>query len=488
MSTPSSPVAIRVTVEKGKAGGNEYFFTGPFKIGRDDDCEVQLADPKVSRFHAEVRFTRDRWWLIDLKSTNGTFVDGESKESIELSGPATVEFGRGGPVVSFTGQKVQTERKAHTVNLSLDQLQKHYFEERPDETFGAHTMMIRAVYDRLKKKQKRRYSLIIGALVCLAAISGAYAVWQHIEFNKQKSLAEDIFYTIKSFEIEFDEWLLVAEAEPATNPQVLEKVSKYEARRIELTTKYDQFMKRLDVYGKSKSEDIILSVARMYGESEVAMPAPFVKEVLNYVAKWKSTPRLSQAVERAKKEGYVDKIVEIMRTNRMPPQFFYLGLVESDFNVKACGPPTRFGIAKGMWQFIPGTAQHFGLHVGPLADQAKYDPEDQRHDFEKSTKVAAKYLRHIYDTLAQASGLLVMASYNWGEEWVRNLISTMPKNPKERNFWRLLTEYRDKIPQEIYDYVFYIFSATVIGENPGVFGFDFVNPLEPYIVKDSQQL
>ncbi|MEA2257482.1 MAG: rane-bound lytic murein transglycosylase, partial [Acidobacteriaceae bacterium] len=46
-----------------------------------------------------------------------------------------------------------------------------------------------------------------------------------------------------------------------------------------------------------------------------------------------------------------------------------------------------------------------------------------------------------------------------------------------RNFWKLLSKHRDKIPQETYDYVFYIASAAVIGENPRLFGFDFDNPL-----------
>ena len=57
------------------------------------------------------------------------------------------------------------------------------------------------------------------------------------------------------------------------------------------------------------------------------------------------------------------------------------------------------------------------------------------------------------------------------------LVQSMPANPRERNFWQLLTKYRDKIPQETYDYVFYISSAAVIGENPRLFGFDFDDPL-----------
>jgi membrane-bound lytic murein transglycosylase D len=70
-----------------------------------------------------------------------------------------------------------------------------------------------------------------------------------------------------------------------------------------------------------------------------------------------------------------------------------------------------------------------------------------------------------------------MASYNWGERRVVKLIKTMPENPRERNFWQLITAYRQKIPDETYDYVFSIFTAAVIGENPRLFGFDFDNPL-----------
>jgi len=33
------------------------------------------------------------------------------------------------------------------------------------------------------------------------------------------------------------------------------------------------------------------------------------------------------------------------------------------------------------------------------------------------------------------------------------------------------------MPSETRNYVFYIFSAIVIGEDPGLFGFEFANPL-----------
>jgi hypothetical protein len=130
-----------------------------------------------------------------------------------------------------------------------------------------------------------------------------------------------------------------------------------------------------------------------------------------------------------------------------------------------------------MWQFMPQTAIKYGLKVGPLTEMRRPDPGDERHHVDLATKAAARYLKDLYSTDAQASGLLVMASYNWGEDQVLPLIRSMPANPKDRNFWKLITTYRGRLPQETYDYVFYIVSAAVIGENPKLFGFEFEDPL-----------
>ena len=43
-------------------------------LGRDNDNVVQLHDSEVSRHHAEVRQTDDGYVLVDLKSSNGTFL------------------------------------------------------------------------------------------------------------------------------------------------------------------------------------------------------------------------------------------------------------------------------------------------------------------------------------------------------------------------------------------------------------------------------
>jgi hypothetical protein len=243
---------------------------------------------------------------------------------------------------------------------------------------------------------------------------------------------------------------------------------------------YDQFLSALRVYDPKMSEQdrLVLRVARIFGECELAMPPGFLQEVRSYIGKWRSTGRLARAIRVAGERSYTARIAEDLLAVNLPPQFFYLALQESDFDPHISGPPTKKGIAKGMWQFIPETGAKYGLRIGPLAEFRRPDPADDRHNWERATKAATRYLKDIYSTDAQASGLLVMASYNWGEGRVIRRIQGMPANPRERNFWRLLTDHRDELPDETYDYVFHIFSAAVIGENPRLFGFDFDNPLK----------
>jgi hypothetical protein len=148
-----------------------------------------------------------------------------------------------------------------------------------------------------------------------------------------------------------------------------------------------------------------------------------------------------------------------------------------------------------MWQFIPSTGRRFGLVVGPREEMRVYDPMDERHDLVRSTEAAAKYLLDIYSTLAQASGLLVIASYNWGEHRVVNKLESLPgpqsipvealegipEDPRERNYWRFLGEYSDRMPAETKDYVLKIFAAAVIGQNPRLFGIELDNPLQRHM-------
>src|SRR5207248_1281673 len=63
-------------------------------IGRADYNDLVVPDPSVSTSHAKLQRREGVWVLLDLDSTNGTFVDGERvKGEAPLAPGATVRFG-----------------------------------------------------------------------------------------------------------------------------------------------------------------------------------------------------------------------------------------------------------------------------------------------------------------------------------------------------------------------------------------------------------
>ena len=74
------------------------------RFGRHPDCEVSFdahRDIDASSRHAELRRSEDGWVLVDVGSSNGTFVDGHrvTETTVAAGTPLTIEFGAGGPRV-----------------------------------------------------------------------------------------------------------------------------------------------------------------------------------------------------------------------------------------------------------------------------------------------------------------------------------------------------------------------------------------------------
>ena len=475
----NTPQPVRIRVRMGTMGSGEQRFAHACRIGRSAECQVVVPERVVSRVHAEVRFEAGRWWLLDQQSTHGLYIDGQPVTRVPLQEAVTVELGLGGPAVWLTvGDEIafsdqptdvaQPGKKMESVTEIVDRWKRGDTAEESEEA-----RRYRAAAKRRERQQRRRYRVAVGVIVILLVCAVGYAWYQRARFDQMTRTAGEMFYTMKQVEIQVSELEeVVAETK---RKDLMERILTKRQKLRELETQYDRFLTELDIYeGMGEQDRLVFRMARLFGECEVAMPRDFLSEVKKYIRRWKSTERLQNAIKRAREHGLIPTVANEMWTKNLPPQFFYLALQESGFDSKAVGPPTRMGYAKGIWQFIPQTAEQYGLKPGPLKNSAAYDPQDERFHFQKATKAAEKYIRRIYNTDAQASGLLVIASYNWGEGNVINIIRKMPNNPRERNFWQLLKQH--KIPQETYDYVFYIFSAAVIAENPPLFGFDFQNP------------
>lgn len=62
-------------------------------MGRDWECRIVLNDPQCSRVHAEIFHEEDAWWIRDNKSSNGTYVNGQSVEQARLVDGTQVKVG-----------------------------------------------------------------------------------------------------------------------------------------------------------------------------------------------------------------------------------------------------------------------------------------------------------------------------------------------------------------------------------------------------------
>lgn len=137
---------------------------------------------------------------------------------------------------------------------------------------------------------------------------------------------------------------------------------------------------------------------------------PVVQQEISYLTRnsgiWK---RRSEELER-----YLPYILEQVHQLGMPTELALIPLVESGLDVYAFSP----GGAAGLWQFIPPTAERFGL------DRNWW--YDGRRDLVASTDAALAYFSFLYQTFDDWH--LVMAGYNAGEGSVRRAIRKAEAN------------------------------------------------------------
>lgn len=62
-------------------------------VGRGSDCDIRLSDATVSNHHANLVITASGTLLRDLRSSNGTFVNGKRIDEVEIHEGDEVFFG-----------------------------------------------------------------------------------------------------------------------------------------------------------------------------------------------------------------------------------------------------------------------------------------------------------------------------------------------------------------------------------------------------------
>ncbi len=142
---------------------------------------------------------------------------------------------------------------------------------------------------------------------------------------------------------------------------------------------------------------------------------------------------------------FIPTIKMILDKADVPPEFIYLAMAESAFTTKALSKKR----AAGIWQFMPATGRHYGLHID--------DYLDERRDPIKSTQAAARYLNVLHNRFGK--WYLAAMAYNCGEGCVQRAID----KAEDDDIFTLLDEQEKYLPLETRNYIRKILAYGLMG-------------------------
>ncbi|HYW91213.1 MAG TPA: LysM peptidoglycan-binding domain-containing protein [Gammaproteobacteria bacterium] len=167
------------------------------------------------------------------------------------------------------------------------------------------------------------------------------------------------------------------------------------------------------------------------------------------------------------------RIVHDVRAHGLPAELALLPEVESAYNPFAHSDASQ---ATGLWQFMPGTAERFGLRRDWWYDG--------RRDILRSTGAAVSYLQYL-GRMFHGHWLLAIAAYNSGEGTVQDAIRRNARRGLPTDFWDL------HLPRQTEQYVPQLLALAVVVNHPSRYGIRLPKvPDKPHlgVVKLSQQI
>jgi membrane-bound lytic murein transglycosylase D len=181
---------------------------------------------------------------------------------------------------------------------------------------------------------------------------------------------------------------------------------------------------------------------------------PMIQQFINY---YQGRGRSTMESGLRRSGQFMQMARRIFREVGVPEDIIFLGQIESAWRPKAYSSAA----ASGLWQFIPGTGQTYGLRQTAWIDE--------RNGFEKATRASARYLKDLYNHFGDWE--LAMAAYNTGQGNIDRAIA----RAGSRSFWKIYPY----IARETSNYVPNILAAILIAKNPAKYGFPNVRPDAP---------
>lgn len=202
---PSTLRRASLTALRGPVQGSRYPLDGEtFVLGRGDGCDLQLADPAISRKHLELKRSPGGWMVTDLGSGNGSGLNGEriSGETLLQSGDILI-VGDSQLRFELEGRSVEpppTRRHTDEHRLERERVSGARHEprtsgrtQRPPSRTGSHDRARRSMsMDAVPTAElKRLRFILVGALIFgVLPLSAGIAVF--IKHRRQEQALEQV--------------------------------------------------------------------------------------------------------------------------------------------------------------------------------------------------------------------------------------------------------------------------------------------------------
>lgn len=181
------------------------------------------------------------------------------------------------------------------------------------------------------------------------------------------------------------------------------------------------------------------------------LPIQASQRVYSWLDYFTSSGRQTFMVWLVRSASFRELVIPLLKQEGLPPEFFFLAMIESGFSNLAFSRSS----ASGTWQFMKPTAQYYGLRINYWVDE--------RRDPVKSTLAAARYLKDLHRQFKD--WYLAIAAYNAGP----NKIIRAMKNTGSRDYWTLSRS--PYLLPETKNYVPKMLAALMIASHPEHYGF-----------------